>query len=233
MEKALVSCLFGREKMKRIEVPTDRLDDLRKVTSLPPSEISAIIGALSKAEKRTDVSALVSAISSVVGDDIAHAVFRTFAGLNILRDDGESSRGIVDALIAGVAKNDHEIAESIRAQRKLYEELISSPQLFLPAKLISILSSRNHSLEWARIYVDARPIFDVDREVIEVMVPTFSLYVSFLGDSHDQKELRLSLKKSDIEKLKAECDRALYKVEELKKSLSQMEGVEIAGDKIG
>lgn len=211
----------------RLAVNKKRSEEIEKIVSIGLSDAAKVTQIVESADPLISFSDSTSVLESAVDEEVASLIFLHMSSLAILADREEKKPSeVLDALRAGLV--DFGWAEGKIDQfdelAPVFEGWLKHKFFYIGAKASDLVTSSGKNIARSKIVVDARPIFDSDRESIEVFVVFSSLMLALEDGFGNVENISISLGIDEIEKLKQECSEALQKIEATQKQITNTSG---------
>lgn len=159
-------------------------------------------------------------------EEVVGTVLRVFYNLRNTRSTvklgGDEFMSFVIEQVIKHWNNDGERVEQLRDAREQLKDLLSqvgtdSP-LMISSKAQGLVYDRENILRKFRIITDARPVFNEGADQVCEMLVTHNLVIEY-EDRSGQHELYLGIDASDLDLIRASCDRADLKAKTIQKAL--------------
>lgn len=211
----------------RLAVNKKRSEEMEKIVSIGQSGAAKLTQIIDSADPLISFSDSTSVLKGAVDDEIAPLIFLHMSSLAILADREEKTPSeILTALRAGLVDfgwTEEKLAE-LDSLIPILESWLKNDFFYIGAKASDLITSSGRNIERSKIVVDARPIFDKDREEIEVFVVFSSLTLTLEDEFGNDENVSISLGVDEIEKIMRECEDALRKLQKTQEQLTNSSG---------
>jgi hypothetical protein len=204
-------------KIRPLAITEQRASELEILAELSAEQIATLRKKLEgRGENFTRHTDLLDIIRSEVEEKKADNLLRHVLSLRRFADFRKAPvADVVDALIAGLEKFGWPL-EKLERISKNRADLIELMQLGIvhnSYKLADLYYDHPHHLHNIAILSEMRPAFDEARKSIGAMIIYSSLNIVYSDKSEDEVSLSIALKRDEIEHLRAECEKALQKLD--------------------
>ena len=191
-----------------------QLADLKRISELEKGQLAKVQAKLAELQKPTLRPQELQAEVGVILAENAEPLVRQLLSLQgLMRQTGLPSQDVIAGIRDVVRRQGREVdleASAWEAVEANIAALVELPCVRLTATAIELAYDYANLLRRTKVLTDIRPLFNNAADAIEGAVVSYTLRLRY--DSADgEHELSIALDESDIEKLAAQCDRALKK----------------------
>lgn len=197
--------------MTRVQLSEQRANDLVKLFSLEPDQVSAIIASLEASDIILTPDELEQKLAETVDDEgLRTAIVQQSLMLNGIRrrrgfDSDEVRKYFDDYVSSEVTSVAPEVFENL-------QRLLFHPKIDIAAKATDLAFDFANILHTANVITDIRPVFNSEATDINGCVISFTLRIQYAGTSGRQN-ISIAMDERDVSKLAHACTRALTKAE--------------------
>lgn len=210
-----------------LSVNRKRSDEIERIISIGESGAAKVTQIIEAADPMISFSDSTSALKGVVGDEIALLIFLHMSSLAVLADrERMTPSEVLGTLRSGLVNfgwSEEKLVE-LDTLIPTFESWIKHKFFYIGAKASDLVTTSGKNIGRSKIVVDARPIFDNDREEIEVFVVFSSLMLNLNDGLGGEENISISLGVDEIEELKRECEEALRKVNKTQENITNTSG---------
>jgi hypothetical protein len=215
--------------MAQLRIPEEYAPGLAKIVSLPDEVIEGLTSALAESPPSLDVKAVTSFISTrlpaISSKDLGRILVALLSlySVRAVSETGteefveDVSRAMKRSRRPELALNDPAIESRFRDRLK---RLLGSSALKIASKAVFLQHEHEHALCSARIFTDARPVYDQEpTSPPSAAVITHMLKLAY-HEGNRLEEIHVALDGADLLKLKSLIDRAESKAAGLRRVFS-------------
>ena len=212
--------------MAQLRIPEEYAPGLAQIVSLPDEAIHELISALGESPPSLDVKAVASRVSANVAAISSKDLTRILVALLSLYSVRAVSETGADEFVDDICRamkrskrpelalDDPDIDSRFRDRLK---RLLEFSALKTASKAVFLQHEHEHTLCTARIFTDARPVYDQDPTSPPSAVAITHILKLAYHEGNKLEEIHVALDKSDMLKLKSLIDRAESKAAGLRR----------------
>ena len=205
-----------------LAVPREMVDDMLAVAAVPVEQVDAIAAALEAQPgflEKTRLRELVEGI--VTTKSLASSVVDAL--LNLRPQQLTQILGTLEKWRQASPKNVEKFSEkAFDCLKKVLPQLIKNyPALVRTRKAQRLRSILGDTVQGVELICDARPVFNVNRDSIEGMIPVTTIRIEYQGQDEETNVAEFTLTTDAVRELADELGKAQKKLEVLCQSITE------------
>lgn len=202
--------------MIRIEIDSDKLEQLRSVVKEPLANLQGALEQIKGYEELSSRKQLEDTILEHTSRSTASAVTDMLISFTSFVDGTEASLDdVIEALLKNAESSglSSEEVESLSERSKILKSLCEVPRVGLIGKSRELRDTAGNKLLQAKVYTFSRPIFDHSRENIEGAMVLSSMRIDYLNQRGEQDSFEVTLSQRQLAILASDIQKGIQKVE--------------------